>query len=79
LQVLSGLDDLLQRQKLQMRTEEAQQLRQFRSRLAEIEGQLQACKQAAAAHQGDWMDKTVCHSSCCRAWLRGATLLHSML
>ncbi|WIA08826.1 hypothetical protein OEZ85_008248 [Tetradesmus obliquus] len=58
-QVLNGLDDLLQRQKLQMRTEEAQQLRQFRSRLAEIEGQLQACKQAAAAHQGDWMDKTV--------------------
>ncbi|KAF6259269.1 hypothetical protein COO60DRAFT_1022916 [Scenedesmus sp. NREL 46B-D3] len=59
LQVLAGLDDLLQRQKLQMRTEEAQQLRQFRSLLADIEGQLQASKQAAAAHQGDWMGKTV--------------------
>lgn len=59
MQVLQGLDDLLQRQRLQMRTEEAQQLRQFRSRLAEIDAQLQACKQAAADHQGDWMEKTV--------------------
>lgn len=58
-QVLEGLDELLQRQRLQMRTEESQQLRQFRGRLAEIEAQLAAYRQAAATHQDDWMGKTV--------------------
>eukprot|EP00775_Hariotina_reticulata_P009232 gene9232-9397_t len=58
-QVLQGLDDLLEGQKLQMQAEEAQQLRHFRSKLSEIEGQLQADKQVAAAHQDGWMAKTV--------------------
>eukprot|EP00879_Flechtneria_rotunda_P019947 GHRR01020966.1.p1 GENE.GHRR01020966.1~~GHRR01020966.1.p1 ORF type:complete len:404 (+),score=209.72 GHRR01020966.1:123-1334(+) len=58
-QALHGLNELLQRQRLHMHAEEAQQLRQFRSKLAEIEAQMQADKQAAAAHQGNWMDKTV--------------------
>lgn len=57
--MLEGLDELLQRQHLQMRTEESQQLRQFRGRLAEIEAQLAAYRQAAAASQDDWMGKTV--------------------
>lgn len=60
LQVLQGLDDLLQRQRLQMRTEESQQLHQFRGRLVEIEAQLASYRQAAAAHQDDWLGKTVC-------------------
>jgi hypothetical protein len=43
-----------------MRAEEAQQLRQFRSRLVEVEAQLRADREAAAAHQDNWMGKTVC-------------------
>jgi DNA-binding transcriptional regulator YbjK len=71
LQVLQGLDDLLQRQKLQLQAEEAQQLRHFRSKLSEIEGQMQADKQVAAAHQDSWMAKTVCAASYkqhCHPW-----------
>lgn len=51
--------DLLQHQRLQLRAEEAAQLRQFRSRLGEVEAQLAADKQAAAADQDSWASKTV--------------------
>lgn len=64
-QVQHGLQDLLQQQRLQLRAEEAAQLRQFRSRLAEVEEQLAANKRAAAAaDQDSWMSKTV--SRLCR-------------
>jgi hypothetical protein len=59
LQVQHGLQDLLQQQRLQLRAEEAAQLRQFRGRLAEVEAQLAADKRAAAADQDSWMSKTV--------------------
>lgn len=59
LQMQRGVEDLLQHQRLQLRAEEAAQLRQFRSRLAEVEAQLAADKRAAAADQDSWMSKTV--------------------
>jgi hypothetical protein len=59
LQVSRGLEDLLHHQRLQLRAEEAAQLRQFRGRLAEVEAQLAADKSAAAADQDSWMSKTV--------------------
>lgn len=59
MQMVHGVDELLQLQRLQMRAEEAEQLRQFRSRLSEIESQMLADKQAAAAHQDNWAGKTV--------------------
>ena len=58
-----GVEDLLHHQRLQLRAEEAAQLRQFRGRLAEVEAQLAADKRAAAADQDSWMSKTV---SCSR-------------
>lgn len=58
-QMQCGVEELLQHQRLQLRADEAQQLRQFRGRLAEIEAQLQADKRAAAADQDSWMSKTV--------------------
>jgi len=58
-QMQHGVEELLQHQRLQLRADEAQQLRHFRSRLAEVEAQLQADKHAAAADQDSWMSKTV--------------------
>lgn len=64
LQMQRGVEDLLQHQRLQLRAEEAAQLRQFRVRLAEVEAQLAADKRAAAADQDSWMSKTVSKALC---------------
>jgi hypothetical protein len=64
LQMQRGVEDLLQHQRLQLRAEEAVQLRQFRVRLAEVEAQLAADKRAAAADQDSWMSKTVSLALC---------------
>lgn len=44
---------------MQMHAEEAYQLRQFRNKLAEVEAQLAAEREAQAASQDTWMGKTV--------------------
>lgn len=53
------MSHLLAQQRLQLRAEEAAQLRQFRGRLVEVEAQLAADKQAAADDQDSWASKTV--------------------
>lgn len=48
----SGVEELLQRQRLQLRTEEASQLRLFRQQLTELDAQLSAGEKREAVQQG---------------------------
>jgi hypothetical protein len=71
--VLGGIDGLLEKQRQQMRGEEAAALRQLRCRLAEVEALLRAEREQQGKGSADLHAKTVgCHAGTRAVWPGGA-------